>query len=112
MSTSPLLLKKGCLMTTKYTARLGVSALAVFAAAPALAQESPGAEPHRIDDVVVVAQRTLIGAKEPRPIKEVPQTISVVTQEEIQLRNLFTLEEVMLSTPGITVTGVSSEGQT
>ncbi|WP_343525418.1 TonB-dependent siderophore receptor [Sphingomonas sp.] len=77
----------------------------MIATASAQAQERP------TDDVVVVGQRITIGAKDPRPVKDVPQTITVVTQEEIQLRNLFTLEDVMLATPGVTVLGISSEGQ-
>jgi outer membrane receptor for ferric coprogen and ferric-rhodotorulic acid len=95
-------------MTTTNALRWGISLLAIITATPALAQSG---EDQRLEDIVVTGQRTLIGAKEARLIKDVPQSITVVTQEEIQLRNLFTLEDVMLTIPGITVSGITSEGQ-
>jgi len=44
------------------------------------------------------------------PLKDVPNTITVMDREQIELQGLFTLEDAMTAIPGITVTGVGSEG--
>lgn len=43
------------------------------------------------------------------PLKDVPNTITVVDREQIEAQNLFTLEDALTATNGITVTGVGSE---
>lgn len=43
------------------------------------------------------------------PLKDVPNTVTVIDQQQIQAQNLFTLEDALTATPGITVTGVGSE---
>ncbi|MFV0623188.1 TonB-dependent siderophore receptor [Sphingomonas sp. ac-8] len=43
------------------------------------------------------------------PLKDVPNTITVVDSEQIKAQNLFTLEDALTATNGITVTGVGSE---
>lgn len=43
------------------------------------------------------------------PLKDVPNTITVVGREQIEAQNLFTLEDALTVTNGITVTGIGSE---
>lgn len=44
------------------------------------------------------------------PLNDVPNTITVMDREQIELQGLFTLEDAMTAIPGITITGVGSEG--
>lgn len=44
------------------------------------------------------------------PLKDIPNTVTVIDREQIEAQGLFTLEDVMTVTNGITVTGVGSEG--
>lgn len=46
--------------------------------------------------------------KTEQALKEVPQTVSVVTRQRLDDQNLHTLDEVLLNTPGITVEQSSS----
>ncbi|KAB7648808.1 TonB-dependent siderophore receptor [Polymorphobacter fuscus] len=43
------------------------------------------------------------------PLKDVPNTITVIDRGQIEAQNLFTLEDALTATPGITVNGVGSE---
>ncbi|MEH3039295.1 MAG: TonB-dependent siderophore receptor [Sphingomonas paucimobilis] len=43
------------------------------------------------------------------PLKDVPNTITVIDQEQLQQFNLFTLEDALTITNGVTITGISSE---
>ena len=43
------------------------------------------------------------------PLKDIPNTITLIDREQIEAQNLFTLEDALTATPGITVTGVGSE---
>ena len=43
------------------------------------------------------------------PLKDVPDTITVIDQEQLQQWNLFTLEDALTITNGVTITGISSE---
>lgn len=43
------------------------------------------------------------------PLKDVPNTITVIDREQIELQNLISLEDALTVTNGITVTGVGSE---
>lgn len=95
--------------------RLAVALGALLAGAPALSQAQDAgaaAEATSLDHVIVTGTRNSAGAKQAAELKDIPQTISVISREQIELRNLYTLEDALLQTPGITVTGVSSEGQT
>lgn len=42
-------------------------------------------------------------------LKETPQSVSVVTQEQIEQRNLVSIDDVMAATPGVTATKQDSE---
>ncbi|MEO7466931.1 TonB-dependent siderophore receptor [Sphingobium limneticum] len=46
------------------------------------------------------------------PLKDVPNTVAVIDREQIEAQNLFTLEDALTATNGITVNGVGSEGAT
>ncbi|WP_412066290.1 TonB-dependent siderophore receptor [Rhizobium sp. SYY.PMSO] len=46
---------------------------------------------------------TVIGSKTPLTQREIPQTISVVTQQKIQQQNVQTLNEALQRAPGVTV---------
>lgn len=69
------------------------------------------------DDATTVSELVLVGAKEAgaagakaaTPIREIPQTVTVIGQTRIVEQNLFTLEDLMTQVPGITITGVSPE---
>lgn len=43
------------------------------------------------------------------PLKDIPNMVTLVDREQIEAQNLFTLEDALTATPGITVTGVGSE---
>lgn len=62
------------------------------------------------DDIVVVGKSygREVG-KTITPLKDVPNTITVIDREQIEAQNLFTLEDALTATNGITVNGVSSE---
>ncbi len=42
-------------------------------------------------------------------LKETPQSVSVVTQEQIEQRNLVSIDDVLAATPGVTVSKQDSE---
>ena len=62
------------------------------------------------DDVVILGKSAgqEVG-KTVTPLKDVPNTVTVVDRLQIEAQNLFTLEDAITATPGITVTGVGSE---
>jgi outer membrane receptor for ferric coprogen and ferric-rhodotorulic acid len=43
------------------------------------------------------------------PLKDVPNTVTLIDREQIEAQNLFTLEDALTATNGITVNGVGSE---
>ncbi|MBY9063361.1 TonB-dependent siderophore receptor [Sphingomonas yunnanensis] len=43
------------------------------------------------------------------PLKDTPNTVSVIERDQIEAQNLFTLEDALTATNGITVTGIGSE---
>lgn len=43
------------------------------------------------------------------PLKDVPNTLTLIDREQIEAQNLFTLEDALTATNGITVNGVGSE---
>lgn len=81
--------------------------VSVLSASQALADDAAGT----VSELVVLGTRGAgeAGAKAAVPIKEIPQTITVVGRERIEEQNLFTLEDLMIQVPGITVTGISPE---
>ena len=62
------------------------------------------------DDVVILGKSAgqEVG-KTVTPLKDVPNTITVIDSTQIEAQGLFTLEDAITATPGITVTGVGSE---
>ena len=104
--------------------------LASLLASPALAGRSPvgtadvarsAAEaPARTDDESVAGNDVIVVGKSygnnvgktVTPLKDVPNTITVVDREQIEAQNLFTLEDALTATNGITVNGVGSESAT
>ncbi|SFP60808.1 TonB-dependent siderophore receptor [Sphingomonas rubra] len=68
-------------------------------------------EAQRGDDVVVVGKsygERGIG-KTVAPLKDTTNTVTVVERDQIEAQNLFTLEDALTATNGITVTGIGSE---
>ncbi|SEM56832.1 outer-membrane receptor for ferric coprogen and ferric-rhodotorulic acid [Sphingomonas gellani] len=68
--------------------------------------QTRGGEP----DIVVVGKSygNSVG-KTLTPLKDVPNTITVVDRERFEAQNLFTLEDALTATNGVTVTGIGSE---
>ncbi len=64
----------------------------------------------RDGDVVVIGKSygRAVG-KTVTPLKDTPNTISVIERDQIEAQNLFTLEDALTATNGITVTGIGSE---
>lgn len=46
------------------------------------------------------------------PLKDIPNSVTVIDRVQIEAQNLFTLEDALTATNGITVTGVGSEDAT
>lgn len=87
-------------------------AACVMPVAPAFAEPATEevTEEQRADDIVVVGKSygQAVG-KTVTPLKDVPNTITVIDQEQLQQWNLFTLEDALTITNGVTITGISSE---
>ncbi|APR54368.1 TonB-dependent receptor [Sphingomonas koreensis] len=86
----------------------GVAMIAMVPAAWANPDGEPGAG--NDDDVVILGKSSgqEVG-KTVTPLKDVPNTITVIDAAQIEAQNLFTLEDAVTATPGITVTGIGSE---
>lgn len=93
---------------TKFGALLAGVAIIGFSASKAHASEDDA----RGGNEIIVLGKTYgnpeVG-KTVTPLKDVPNTITVVDREQIEAQNLFTLEDAVTATNGITVTGVGSE---
>ena len=65
---------------------------------------------HDGSDIVVVGKTygNEVG-KTLTPLKDVPNTVTLIDSEQIEAQNLFTLEDALTATNGVTVTGVGSE---
>ncbi len=82
--------------------------------APAMAfaaDEVPGAETAPADQEILVIGKSYGQAvgKTVTPLKDVPNTVTVIDRAQIEAQNLFTLEDALTATNGITVNGVGSE---
>jgi outer membrane receptor for ferric coprogen and ferric-rhodotorulic acid len=96
-----------------------LAGVAVLVGTPALANptdpvSTDGTAPQTREDEVIVLGKSYgqeVG-KTVTPRKDVPNTISVIDHEQIEAQNLFTLEDALTATPGVTVTGVGSEDPT
>ncbi|MBB4633632.1 TonB-dependent siderophore receptor [Sphingosinicella soli] len=86
---------------------LGLPLLAV----PAYADDTDAEERRRSEIVVTgiaaddsyAPESAAVAGKRPAPILEIPQSISVVTREQIEDRNLFTIGEAVQQVTGVTV---------
>lgn len=89
-----------------------VSAAVVATWMPAARAAANDADPVASNDEIVVLGKTYgnpeVG-KTVTPLKDVPNTVTVIDREQIEAQNLFTLEDAVTATNGITVTGVGSE---
>lgn len=82
-------------------------------AAPALAEVDEGDEERaRRTDIVVTGiaqddsyapEKAAVAGKTPADILEIPQSVSVVTRQQIEDRNLFTIGEAVQTVAGVTV---------
>lgn len=100
----------------KFTSILLASA--ALAGAPALASESDPkvADPVETEDTEKADEILVVGksygravGKTVTPLKDVPNTVTVIDRAQIEAQNLFTLEDALTATNGITVNGVGSE---
>lgn len=93
---------------------VSAAAAGLWIPAAAHAKDAAGAEGEPAasndDDVVILGKSSgqEVG-KTVTPLKDVPNTITVIDGAQIEAQNLFTLEDAVTATPGITVTGVGSE---
>jgi len=87
---------------------LAVSCIAPALASPAHAQQTDSAERSlggvTVTDSAVVDEpgRTLESPKRTRPVRDTPQTITVLTKETIEQQNLLSLRDILSTVPGIT----------
>ncbi|MGE4431980.1 MAG: TonB-dependent siderophore receptor [Sphingobium sp.] len=95
----------------------GAAILAMTLPATAMAEDDLAPEDqvtrNARNDIVVLGKS--YGAevgKTVTPLKDIPNTVSVIDREQIEARNFFTIEDALTATTGITVTGVGSEGAT
>ncbi|MCW4461523.1 TonB-dependent receptor [Sphingomonas sp. BT-65] len=86
---------------------LALAAVGFIASAPALAAD-PAAGPDdqdRRDDVVVTGQEVKSEQESPkatRPVRDTPQSVTIITNKTIEEQNLLTLRDVLSTVPGIT----------
>lgn len=99
-------------MKTSLLNSVGAVGAAIFSLCPAQAwaDEAADAANERGPEIVVLGKSygEEVG-KTVTPLKDIPNTVTLVDREQIQAQNLFTLEDALTATPGITVTGVGSE---
>lgn len=100
-------------LPTSLLSGVAVACLSATAQAGPLADEDTGqvaAGGASGDEIIVVGKSygREVG-KTITPLKDVPNTVTVVDREQIQAQNLFTLEDAMTATNGVTVTGIGSE---
>jgi outer membrane receptor for ferric coprogen and ferric-rhodotorulic acid len=80
----------------------------------AAAHDDPAIDPVneqlRTGDVVVVGKSygREVG-KTVTPLKDLPNTVTILDRDQIEAQNLFTLEDALTATNGVTVNGIGSE---
>ena len=72
------------------------------ASAPADEQQSLGSETVTYSDVEENQGRTLESPKATRPVRDTPQTVTVLTGQAMEQQNLLTLRDALQTVPGIT----------
>jgi TonB-dependent siderophore receptor len=74
---------------------------------PPGATQSASNEP--MDEVLVTATaEQVVATRIPTPLREIPQSVSVISREQIRQQNSFELADVLQNTPGMAVRRVSS----
>lgn len=91
-------------------AAIGGVGPAAEGSAPAASADVDSADQAREGDILVVGKSygRAVG-KTVTPLKDTPNTITVIDRDQIEAQNLFTLEDALTATNGITVNGVGSE---
>ncbi len=81
---------------------------------PKARQSTPTpASDDRMQEVQVIATaEQLVATRVPTPLQEIPQSISVISSEQIREQNSFDLGDVMENTPGIAVRRTNSLDET
>jgi outer membrane receptor for ferric coprogen and ferric-rhodotorulic acid len=83
---------------------------------PPKSQQAPLSTPasdNPIEEVHVVATaEQLVATRVPTPLQEIPQSISIISSEQIREQNSFDLGDAMANTPGIAVRPISSVDET
>jgi outer membrane receptor for ferric coprogen and ferric-rhodotorulic acid len=75
-------------------------------------QRVPVAVPGTLEEVVVVGlAEQLVATRVPTPLRDIPQTISIVSPEQLRQQNATDLADVLRRAPGITTTRTSSLNQ-
>ena len=73
----------------------------------------PPASDDQLQEVHVVATaEQLVATRVPTPLQEIPQSISIISSEQIREQNSFDLGDTMENTPGIAVRHISSVDET
>ncbi|RMB55046.1 outer membrane receptor for ferric coprogen and ferric-rhodotorulic acid [Sphingomonas sp. PP-CE-3A-406] len=75
-----------------------------------VADDRRGEGEQKSDEILVVGKSygREVG-KTVTPLKDTPNTVTVIERDQIEAQNLFTLEDALTATNGITVNGVGSE---
>jgi iron complex outermembrane receptor protein len=90
---------------------LGGSILGVtFAMSAAFAQTQQASGEDNLDEVLVYATRAVTATKTDTPILNIPQSINIVTAEQIEDRGATTLVEALTYTAGVSNSGDDSRG--
>lgn len=81
-------------MPLKHALAMSVAAAAVLALAPSAQAE---------DDPVVLDEVSVTATRAERPTKDVPQSISVIDEEEIEAQKMLNIKDALESTPGVLI---------
>ena len=91
------------MQTRKFTC---INAVVCFMSSVAVAQESEPTENRMIEEVLVSGQYlytdTINSLRTPTPILDVPQSLSIVSAEDIRARGFNSIGEVINYLPGVT----------
>ena len=80
---------------------------------PQKARRSTPASDNPLQEVTVIATaEQLVATRVPTPLQEIPQTITIISSEQIREQNSFDLGKVMENTPGIGVRQTNSLDET
>lgn len=86
------------------------SVAAMMTASQVMAADAAADDARPVSEIIVLGKTyDLPVGKTVTPLKDVPNTVSVVDREQMKAQNLFTLEDALTAVPGVTVTGVGSE---